>query len=128
MLEPDEFEPGVKRGGWQHEASSRVGGSTGKKCSSNGCCVETEHVCDSRVVGWEFGLDLVSHFSFDEDSTALVQGGAVASPPSPTSSFSAYVRLWPPNRLVWPPPRFVHQDGGVGAAGIRTRECCGARV
>ena len=23
--------------------------------------------------GWEFGLDHVSHFSFDEDSTALVQ-------------------------------------------------------
>ena len=73
-----------------------------------------------------FGLDHVSHLSID--STALVQGGAVASPPSPTSSFSAYVRLWPPNRLIWPPPRFVHQDGGVGAAGIRTRKCCGARV
>ena len=36
--------------------------------------------------GWEFGLDHVSHVSFDEDSTAFVQGGAVASPPSPTSS------------------------------------------
>ena len=24
MLEPDEFEPGLERGGWQHEASSRV--------------------------------------------------------------------------------------------------------
>ena len=26
MLEPDEFEPGIERGGWQHEASSRVEG------------------------------------------------------------------------------------------------------
>ena len=24
ILEPDDFEPGIERGGWQHEASSRV--------------------------------------------------------------------------------------------------------
>ena len=85
--------------------------TTGKKCSSNGC-----------------RLDHVSHLNIDED-TALVQGGgAVATPPSPTFSFSAHVRLWPPNRLIWPPPRFVHQEGGVGAAGIRTQKWCGARV
>ena len=79
-------------------------GSTGKKCSLNGCCLETDLGAIAEWSWWEFGLNHVSHVSFDEDSTALVQGGAVASPPSPTSSFSAHVRLWPPNRLVWPPP------------------------
>ena len=34
MLEPDEFEPGIERGGWQHEASSRVERQHRKKCSS----------------------------------------------------------------------------------------------
>ena len=49
MLEPEEFEPGIERGGWQHEACV-WNGSTGKKCSSNGCCLETEPGCDRRVV------------------------------------------------------------------------------
>ena len=50
MLEPDEFEPGIERGGWQHEVPRAWNDSTGKKCSSNGCCLETERVV--RVGVW----------------------------------------------------------------------------
>ena len=40
-------------------------GSSGKKCSSNGCCLETELGCDRRVVLVEFGLDHVPQVSSD---------------------------------------------------------------
>ena len=50
------------------------------------------------IVEWswrQFGPDDVTHFSIDEDSTALDQGGVVTSLPPTTSSVAAYVQLWP---------------------------------
>ena len=44
------FEPGVERGVVSMRLPRGWNDSTGKKCSSNGCCLETEHGCDRRVV------------------------------------------------------------------------------
>ena len=102
--------------------------STGKKFSLKGWRLETELGCDRRVVLEAVGPDHVTHLSTDKNPTALVQGGAVAPPPSPTTSVSAYVQLWPSHRFSWPPPRFLHQDGGVRATGVCVGKCSGTCV
>ena len=50
MLELDVFEPGLERGGWQHEASSRVEQQQKEDVSLKGWRPEIEHGCDHRVV------------------------------------------------------------------------------
>ena len=122
MLEPEEFEPGIERGGWQHEASSRVERQ------------HREEVLFERLLPRDRAW--VRSQSGPGGSLALTTCSTSVLTKIPPHLFRvvllrrlpAHVRFWPPNRLVWPPPRFVHQNGRNGAAGIRTRECCSARV
>ena len=128
VREPEGLEPGIERGGWQHEASSRV---------------ERQQ----REVLFERLLPRDRAWVRSQSGP----GGSLALTTCPTSVLTKI----PPHlfivvllrRLRIPLPLAPHtcgcglpidsfghhrasctRTGGIGAAGIRTRECCSARV
>ena len=50
MLEPEEFEPGIERGGWQHDASSRVERQHREEVLFERLLSRDQAGCDRRVV------------------------------------------------------------------------------
>ena len=120
LLEPDDFEPGMERGGWQHEAASRV----------------------ERQFREEVLFEQMT-----PQARALVRsqsgpGGNMALTTAPTSVLTKIpphlFRVVLLRRLRLPLPLSQHpcrcgrpidpcrmrQDGSIGTAGVYTRKCC----
>ena len=106
---PEEFVPGARRGGWQHEAASRE--DLFALLHGSGA---------SSVPGRTWSKSRSDHMpTVPCDIPAL--SSAASAPLAPPSSLDrTSLPVWPPTRLTWPPPCKLHAGGGSwGGAGIR---------
>ena len=86
------MEPGIARGGWQHEAASKGGAplQTGSPIRTYGI----KRPGDSSVTRWFWcwvGIDSVTDHVDDEDSATPLQDHFAPSPPPPIAVLSVHV-------------------------------------
>ena len=120
--QPDEFEPGCERKGWQDEVASRVeeryrDGDLFTRLNDASKALMRSH----GGVGSGLALDVpvVSGHPF---GTALVPNPSPSSS-SPSPPFDrAQLPVWPSTRFQWPPPRSLCSCWGSGEEGIRSGE------
>ena len=99
--------------GWQHEAASRVERQFRDE-DLFGRLAESERALVRSQSGPGSGVALSPHpYSFPFVSRFV----APTTPPS-TLPLPAFVPIWPPTRLVWPPSCSVCSGGMVGEAGV----------
>ena len=105
LREPEDFEPGTTRDGWQHEAASRV-----EKCFREANLFprmgEARKVLTRSQGGPGAGL-VLSTCPVDRLTTftpASVQGDHLPSLPPSSAPHRAQLQVWPTTTLLWPPP------------------------
>ena len=115
--EPDQYEPGCHRAGWQHEGSARPKEAFRESLFAAMTDSERETRGGSSVVR-------VPHVRHHTGGSPSLPHVALPPSPSPLASVQAQLPVWPSTRLSWPPPRSMRQGGGAGEERLRCRECC----
>ena len=124
-FKPDEMEPDIARGGWQHEAASKVERNSDRKFSSNAWDLETRPILRSQGSS---GAGL-----------ALTMSPPTLMTKIPPRFRTILLRLrlplpfsrcmCPCGRPIdsfWPPPCIMRQNRGIGAGSNHQRCCLGS--
>ena len=122
--EPDDYEPGSVRTGWQHGAASRVEEISREDLFTR---VGEDAKALARSQGarrWPRSVDM-PNVSSHEVGTPSVPRCSPASSPLASSSPCAKLPVWLATRPLWPPPCSVRAQGSPRHYGMGVGECIG---
>ena len=114
IMEPEEMEPGGRRG-WQHAAASKVEHQHREELFVHMRPSHRAQVRSQAGPGAGMALSSAPVNFLTRIPPHLFRVVLLRRLRLPFASIVAHMPVWPPNRQVWPPPSIVRTSRGVGA-------------